>query len=37
MPFPDALQEFKAETSALPARYGHHAASAVNIVTKSGE
>ena len=36
MPFPDALQEFKAETSALPARYGHHAASAVNIVTKSG-
>lgn len=36
MPFPDALQEFKAETSALPARYGHHAASAVNVVTKSG-
>src|SRR4030095_8670692 len=36
MPFPDALQEFKAETSALSARYGHHAASAVNIVTKSG-
>jgi hypothetical protein len=35
-PFPDALQEFKVETSALPARYGHHAASAVNIVTKSG-
>ena len=25
MPFPDALQEFKVETSALPARYGHHA------------
>ncbi|MEK7833908.1 MAG: TonB-dependent receptor [Acidobacteriota bacterium] len=36
MPFPDALQEFKVETSALPARYGHHAASAVNVVTKSG-
>src|SRR6478672_893622 len=35
-PFPDALQEFKVETSALPARYGYHAASAVNIVTKSG-
>ena len=25
LPFPDALQQFKAETSALPARYGHHA------------
>lgn len=36
MPFPDALQEFKVETSALPARQGHHAASAVNVVTKSG-
>lgn len=35
-PFPDALQEFKVETSALTARYGHHAASAVNLVTKSG-
>ncbi len=35
-PFPDALQEFKVETSALPARYGHHASSAVNVVTKSG-
>ncbi len=35
-PFPDALQEFKVETSALPARYGMHAASAVNVVTKSG-
>ena len=35
-PFPDALQEFKVETSSLPARYGHHAASAVNVVTKSG-
>ena len=35
-PFPDALQEFKVETSALPARYGHHAVSAVNLITKSG-
>jgi hypothetical protein len=35
-PNPDALQEFKVETSALSARYGHHAASAVNIVTKAG-
>ena len=34
--FPDAMQEFKVETSSLPARYGHHAASAVNIITKSG-
>ncbi len=35
-PFPGALQEFKVETSALPARYGHHASSAVNMITKSG-
>ncbi len=36
LPFPDALQEFKVETSATPARYGHHSAGAVNVVTKSG-
>jgi hypothetical protein len=36
VPFPDALQEFKIETSALPARYGQHASAAVNLVTKSG-
>ncbi|HXP89272.1 MAG TPA: TonB-dependent receptor [Bryobacteraceae bacterium] len=36
LPFPDALQEFKVETSALPAQYGHHSAGAVNGVTKSG-
>ncbi len=36
LPFPDALQEFKVETSALPAQYGYHAAAAVNAVTKSG-
>ena len=36
LPFPDALQEFKVETSALPAQYGYHSASVVNVVTKSG-
>jgi Carboxypeptidase regulatory-like domain/TonB dependent receptor len=36
LPFPDALQEFKVETSALPAQYGQHSAGAVNVVTKSG-
>jgi len=36
LPFPDALQEFKVETSALPAQYGYHATATVNAVTKSG-
>ena len=36
LPFPDALQEFKVETSAAPAQYGFHAAATVNAVTKSG-
>ena len=36
LPFPDALQEFKVETSGVPAQYGHHAAGTVNGVTKSG-
>lgn len=36
MPFPDALQEFKVETSALPAQYGHYSSAAVNAITKSG-
>ncbi len=36
LPFPDALQEFKTETSAMPAQYGEHASAAVNAVTKSG-
>lgn len=36
LPFPDAMQEFKVETSALPAQYGYHSAAAVNAVTKSG-
>ena len=34
--FPDALQEFKVESSALPAQYGQHASANVNVVTKSG-
>jgi carboxypeptidase family protein len=34
MPFPDALQEFKVETSGLGAQYGKE--TAVNSVTKSG-
>ena len=36
MPFPDAVQEFKVQTSALPAEYGQHSAGAINVVTKSG-
>jgi hypothetical protein len=36
LPFPDALQEFKVETSSLPAQYGYHSGGAVNAVTKSG-
>jgi len=36
LPFPDALQEFKLETSALPAQYGYHSTATVNAVTKSG-
>ena len=36
LPFPDALQEFKVETNGLAAQYGHHAAGAINAVTKSG-
>ncbi len=36
LPFPDALQEFKVETSGLAAQYGHHAAGTINAVTKSG-
>ena len=29
IPFPDALQEFRVETSSAPAQYGQHAAGAV--------
>ena len=36
MPFPDALQEFKVETSGLQAQYGGHSAGAVNAITKAG-
>jgi hypothetical protein len=36
LPFPDALQEFKVETSSLPANYGNQPGGAVNAVTKSG-
>ncbi|HYR83735.1 MAG TPA: TonB-dependent receptor [Terriglobia bacterium] len=35
-PFPDALQEFKVETSTLTAQNGMHSAAAVNAVVKSG-
>ena len=36
MPMPDALQEFKLETSSLPANYGTQPGGVVNVVTKSG-
>jgi hypothetical protein len=36
LPFPDAVEEFKVETSSLPAQYGYHSGGAVNVVTKSG-
>jgi hypothetical protein len=36
IPFPDALAEFKVETSAVSAQYGYHGAGVVNLVTKSG-
>jgi hypothetical protein len=36
LPFPDALLEFKVETSSLPAQYGYHSGGAINAVTKSG-
>ncbi len=36
VPFPDALQEFSVQTSAIPATYGDRAGGVVNIVTKSG-
>src|SRR5262245_33105694 len=36
LPFPDALQEFKLETSSLPAQYGFHSGAALDAVTKSG-
>jgi carboxypeptidase family protein len=36
LPFPDAVQEFKVETSAIPPQYGYHSTATVNAVTKSG-
>jgi len=35
-PFPDALQEFSIETSAVSSRFGTHPGATVNAVTKSG-
>jgi hypothetical protein len=35
-PFPDALQEFKVETSSLTAQNGVHASGTITAVTKSG-
>src|SRR5439155_2507463 len=35
-PFPDALKEFKFETSALSAQNGLHSGAAINAVTRSG-
>src|SRR5687768_6075142 len=36
LPFPDALQEFRVETSTTNANNGMHSGAAVNAVTKSG-
>lgn len=35
-PFPDALQEFAIETSAVSSQFGTHPGATVNVVTKSG-
>jgi Carboxypeptidase regulatory-like domain len=36
IPFPDALQEFSIETSAVSSKFGIHPGATVNVVTKSG-
>src|SRR5262249_26981113 len=36
LPFPDALQEFRVDTSAMKAEQGMHSGATVNSVTKSG-
>lgn len=36
IPFPDALEEFSVETSAVSSKFGTHPGATVNIVTKSG-
>jgi len=35
-PFPDALEEFSVETSAVSSKFGTHPGATVNVVTKSG-
>jgi hypothetical protein len=36
LPFPDAVDEFSAQTNGLSARYGLHPGGTVNVVTKGG-
>ncbi|HEY3738642.1 MAG TPA: carboxypeptidase-like regulatory domain-containing protein [Bryobacteraceae bacterium] len=36
IPFPDALQEFSIETSAVSSKFGIHPGATVNVVTRSG-
>jgi hypothetical protein len=36
LPFPDALQEFKVETSSVGAQTGQHASASVTVATRSG-
>jgi Carboxypeptidase regulatory-like domain/TonB dependent receptor-like, beta-barrel len=36
LPFPDAVREFKVETSSLPANYGTQPGGVVNVITRSG-
>src|SRR5688572_18515786 len=36
LPFPDAIQEFRVETSSTTANNGMHSGASVNMVTKSG-
>jgi hypothetical protein len=36
LPFPDALQEFKVETSSVGAQTGQHSAASVTVATRSG-
>jgi hypothetical protein len=36
LPFPDALQEFRLETSTTNANNGMHSGASVNVVTKAG-
>jgi Carboxypeptidase regulatory-like domain/TonB dependent receptor len=36
LPFPDALQEFKVETSSVGAQTGQHASASITVATRSG-